>query len=126
MLAIVPEAHSFESNHHCRTCKNVYMRSYRTKHKQKNYGKRWTEEERIENRNRIQWLRDNGVHLDYVDTTPISFIPPEEYNQGIADIAEGSEAVYQLVQRAKLVTEPTCIICDKKRKLVKVLRRTIK
>src|SRR6267143_5732250 len=126
MLAIAP-AHSFVSRRHCLTCRTSYIRSYmrcyRTNHKQKCYGKQPFD--RIANLERIQWLRDNGIHLDILETYELNLPLPDDFVKKSSRKPFGrvkdykSNITYELLRKPQLVTDPTCIICDKKRKLVK-------
>jgi len=55
--------HDFVSVRHCKDCRNGYMQSYRQHNGQKQYRRPF---DRDANLDRIQWLRDNGIHLRIV------------------------------------------------------------
>jgi len=111
-LSIVTELHEFVAQEHCRACRASYMRKYRATHNQKQYAKKfakWTEQDRIENRKRIEWLKRNGVHLRIIERQ-----------------IDETDSIFEVGYHPILVTEPTCWVCLKARKLVRSFTRTVK
>ncbi|SRR6266566_3292643 len=107
-LPTISVVHTYVNSKHCQNCFNAYRNQYRIFNKQKNYYKPWTETEREANRALIAELKSIGVQLQI-------------FERDFKD----HQSIFVVDKFSRLETETICWVCEKSRKVLRVLERTI-